>query len=134
MRRFFVLFVFFLCGCAGKVQLNCSYIDNSSIFGSKKVNDLIEFKKDRIIYFERNIDFNINLSGNKRDVYRIVKSEGKALKKYIGGKYRINYNSDSIDMVFHVKRFNNLKYIGIDSEYGYDSVLSVYSELGFECK
>jgi len=136
LKKFFVFFVLFLCGCSNKVVLNCSYVDNSSILGSKKVNDVITFNNDKIVSYKRNIIFSLNsdVSRNSKSVYKIVKLEGKALKKYIGGKYRIKRNDDSVSMSFRSKRFNNLKYIGIDSSYGYEQVTSVYSELGFACK
>ena len=136
MKRIFVLFILFLCGCANKVQLNCNYVDNSSILGSKSVNDVIVFKNDKIIFFKRSIVFNSNsnIDTNLKNVYKVIKTEGKALKKYIGGKYRIKRNSDSVNMIFRSKKVNNLKYIGLDSNYGYDEVLSVYSELGFVCE
>lgn len=131
----FVLLLFLLCGCSNKMVLNCNYVDNSSILGSKKVNDVITFNSDKIISYERNIDFSLH-SGIKdsKSVYRIVKLEGKALKKYIGGRYKIRRNSDLVSMSFRSKKLNNLKYIGIDINYGYDEVKSVYSELGFSCK
>ena len=136
MKKWYVLFVLFLCGCSNKVQLNCSYVDNSSILGSKSVNDVIVFKSDKIISFNRSIIFNSNsnIDTDLKTVYKVIKTEGKALKKYIGGKYKIRRNSDGVNMVFSSKRLNNLKYIGLDSEYGYDSVLGVYSELGFVCE
>ena len=136
MKKWYVLFVLFLCGCSNKVQLNCSYVDNSSILGSKSVNDVIVFKNDKIISFNRSIIFNSNsnIDTDLKTVYKVIKTEGKALKKYIGGKYKIRRNSDGVNMVFSSKRLNNLKYIGLDSEYGYDSVLGVYSELGFVCE
>lgn len=136
MKRIFVLFILFLCGCSNKVILNCNYVDNSSIMGSKSVNDVIVFKNDKIIFFKRSIVFNSNsnIDTNLKNVYKVIKTEGKALKKYIGGKYRIKRNSDSVNMIFSSKKFNNLKYIGLDSNYGYDEVLSVYSELGFVCE
>ena len=136
MKKFVCLFFLFLCGCSNKVQLNCSYVDNSSILGSKSINDIIVFNSDKIVSFERNINFSLHSDMNKdfRIVYRIVKLEGKALKKYIGGKYRIKRSSDLVSMSFRSKKINNLKYIGIDINYGYDEVKSVYSELGFSCK
>lgn len=134
MKKFFVLLIFLLCGCSNKLVLNCSYVDNSSILGSKKVNDIITFKDDKIISYERNIGFSLQNGISSRSVYRIVKLEGKALKKYIGGKYKISKNNSDIGLVFSSKKINNLKYIGIDINYGYDHVLNVYSELGFVCK
>ena len=135
MKKFFVFLIFVLCGCANKVSLSCSYIDNSSILGCKKVNDIITFRDNKIISYERNIDFSLH-SGTKdlRSIYRIVKLEGKALRKYIGGKYKIRRSGNSVSMSFNSKKFNNLKYIGLDSNYSYDDVLSVYSDLGFSCK
>ena len=115
--------------------LNCSYVDNSSILGSKKVNDIITFMDDKIISYRRNIDFNLHSDiKDSRSVYRIIKFEGKALKKYIGGKYKISRGVSEVNMSFSSKRFTNLKYIGIDSNYSYEQVKGVYSELGFECK
>ena len=134
LRKFFVLFVLFLCGCSNKVQLNCSYLDNSSIFGSKKVNDIITFKDDKIIFYERNIDFSLQGGINSKNAYKVVKLEGKSLKRYIGGRYKIKRRSNSINMSFSSKRVNNLKYIGINNNYGYDEVVNVYSDLGFSCK
>ena len=136
MKKFFVLFILFLCGCSNKVSLSCSYVDNSSIFGSKQVNDIIEFKDDRIISFKRNIIFSLKNDLNKdiKSVYRIAKLEGKALKKHIGGTYKIRRSTDVVSLFFNSKNFNNLKYIGIDINYSYDEVMSVYSELGFSCK
>lgn len=115
--------------------LNCSYVDNSSILGSKTVSDVVVFNNDKIISYKRNIDFNLHngIKGSK-SVYMIVKLEGKSLKKYIGGKYKISRSGDSVNMSFNSRKFNNLTYIGIDSSYGYDQVISVYSELGFVCK
>lgn len=134
LKKFFVLFALFLCGCSNKVQLNCSYVDNSSILGSKKVNDIITFKDDEIISYERNIDFSLQSGINSKNAYKVVKLEGKVLKRYIGGKYKIKRRSNSISMSFSSKRINNLKYIGIDSNYSYEQAKSVYSELGFSCK
>lgn len=131
----FVLFILLLCGCSNKISLDCSYIDNSSILGSKRVNDIITFKNDKIISYERNINF--SLHGDIKDssgVYKIVKLEGKALKKYIGGKYKIRRNNGIISMSFNSKKVDNLKYIGIDNSYGYDEVVNIYNGLGFECK
>ena len=135
LKKLFVLFVIFLCGCSNKTSLSCNYVDNSSILGSKKVNDIIEFRDDKIIYYKRNIDFSLH-SGMKdsRSVYKVIKLEGKALKKYIGGKYKISRSNDLVSMSFSSKRFNNLKYIGIDSNYSYEQVRGVYNNLGFECK
>ncbi len=135
MKKFFVLFILFLCGCSDRIILNCSYVDSSSILGSKKINDVIEFRNDAIISYKRNIDFSLHSDiKDSRSVYRIVKLEGKALKKYIGGKYKMNRSDSIVSMSFSSKKFNNLKYIGIDISYGYDEVLSVYSNLGFVCK
>ena len=136
MKRIFVLFILFLCGCSNKVILKCNYVDNSSILGSKSVNDVIVFKNDKIISFNRSIVFNSNsnIDTDLKTVYKVIKTEGKALKKYIGGKYRIRHSSDSVNMIFRSKKFNNLKYIGLDSEYGYDEVIGIYSELGFVCE
>ena len=135
MKKVFVLFIFLLCGCSNKASLNCSYVDSSSILGSTKVNDVIEFRNDKIISYKRSIDFSLH-SGIKdlRSAYKAVKLEGKALKKYIGGKYRATHNSDSVSMSFSSKKTSNLKYIGIDSGYGYDQVINVYNSLGFSCK
>lgn len=135
LKKFLVLFLFILCGCSNKVVLNCSYVDNSSILGSKEVRDIITFKNDKIISYNRNIEF--SLHGNikeSKSAYKIVKLEASALKKYIGGKYKISRDSDSVSMSFNSKKVNNLKYIGIDSNYGYDEVLSLYNNLGFICK
>ena len=135
MKRFFVIFIVFFCGCSRNVNLNCSSVDNGFIFGSRTVNDVISFNDDKIISFKRGVYFDVNgdVDIDIKDVYKIVKLEGKALKKYIGGRYKI-MNSDGIHMIFTSKKFNNLKYIGIDSGYGYDEVLGVYNELGFSCK
>lgn len=125
-----------MCGCSTRSVLNCSYIDSSSILGSKRVSDVIEFRNDKIISFRRNIDFSLH-DGMGKDigtVRKLVKIEGKSLKKYINGRYRVNRNSDGVSLSFVAKRFSNLKYIGIDINYGYDQVLNVYSELGFSCK
>ena len=131
----FVLLIILLCGCSNKVVLNCSYLDNSSIFGSKKVNDIITFKGDRIISYNRNIDFILhNDMKDSKSVYKIVKLEGKALKKYIGGRYKIKRNIDLVSMSFSSKKVNNLNYIGIDSSYGYEQIKNVYGDLGFSCK
>ena len=135
MKKLLVLFIVFLCGCSSKTVLNCSYVDSSSILGSKKVNDVIEFKNDKIVFYARNIDFNLNDSmKDSRSVYKIVKLEGKALKKYIGGKYKIIKSNNEVNLVFSSKKFNNLSYIGIDKDYSYDQVISVYNSLGFGCK
>ena len=135
MKKLFVLFILLLCGCSNKVVLNCSSVDSSSFLGIKKVNDIIAFKNDKIISYRRNIDFSLH-DGIKdlKSVYKIVKLEGKALKKYVGGKYRIKRNIDGVSMSFSARKVNNLKYIGIDSNYDYEQVVSFYSELGFECK
>jgi hypothetical protein len=135
LKKFFVLFVIFLCGCSSKSQLNCNYVDSSSIFGNKSVNDIIFFKNDRIISYRRGIVFNLHSGiADSSSVYKIVKMEGKALKKYIGGRYEISKSSNEVSFVFNSKKINNLNYIGIDSNYGYDEVRAVYNELGFECK
>ena len=136
LKKFLVLFVLFLCGCGNKAHLNCSYVDNSSILGSKKISDVIEFMDDEIISYKRNIVFSFHseMNENSRSIYKLVKLEGKALKKYIGGRYRISRNDDSVSMIFSSRKPNNLKYIGIDGSYSYDDVLSVYGELGFSCK
>ncbi len=136
MKKYFVLLFLFLCGCSNKTVLSCSYVDNSSILGSKKVSDVVVFKNEKIISYRRNIDFSLQsgMAKDSKSVYKIIKLEGKALKKYIGGKYKISCNSDSVSMSFNSKKFNNLKYIGLDSNYSYDEVKSVYSDLGFVCK
>lgn len=135
MKKLFVLLVLFLCGCSNNNILKCSYVSNDSIFGSKRVNDILTFKDAKIVSYKRNINFNLN-SGIKdsRSVYKIIKLEGKALKKYIGGKYTIIRNSDLVSMSFSSKKTNNLKYIGIDANYNYEQVKSIYSDLGFNCE
>ncbi len=132
MKRFLFIFLLVLCGCSNKVNLNCSYVDNSSIFGNKSIIDTFSFKNNHIISYERSIDYSVN--NDIRSVYKIVKLEGKALKKYIGGKYSMNKNNSSVVLVFNSKNVDNLKYIGIDNNYGYDEVISVYSGLGFDCQ
>ena len=135
MKKLFVFLLFFLCGCSNKVILNCSYVDNSSILGSRKVNDIIKFGNDRIVSYNRNVSFYFR-SGIKdsSSIYKTIRLEGRALKKYIGGKYRVSKSGDGINMSFNSRKINNLKYIGVDSSYGYDQVMGVYNELGFVCK
>lgn len=135
LKKFLVLFLFILCGCSNKAVLNCSYTDNSSLIGSKEVSDIITFKNNKIFSYNRIIDFNLHSDiKESKSVYKVVVLEGKALKKYIGGKYRISRDIDSVNMSFSSKKINNLKYIGIDSSYGYDEVLNLYNNLGFSCK
>lgn len=134
MKKLFLLFFLFLCGCSNKVSLSCSHIDNSSILGIKKVNDVIDFKNNIIISYKRNVILQGNSNSDSKSVYKVVKLEGKALKKYIGGKYKISRNNDLVSMNFSSKKTNNLNYIGIDKSYSYDEVSSIYNEMGFECK
>ena len=137
MKKLYVLLILLLlCGCSNKVILNCNFVDSSSILGSKSIIDIITFKNNKIVSFERDINFSLHSDLNKdvKSIYKTVKLEAKSLKKYIGGKYRISKYSDSVKMSFNSKRIGNLIYIGIDGNYGYDDVLGVYSNLGFECK
>ena len=125
-----VLFFLFLCGCSNNTKLNCSYVDNSSILGSKNIDDVIHFRNNRIVSYERIINFSVN--NDLRSVYKIVKLEGKALKKNIGGKYKISKSYSEVRLVFRSKKTDNLSYIGIDSNY--DQVIDAYNGLGFSCK
>ena len=135
MKKLLFLFIILLCGCSNNTKLNCSYIDNSSILGSKQVSDVVSFKNNHIIAYERSIIFNINSNINDvKSVYKNVKLDGKALRKHIGGKYKISKNSSEVRLVFNSKKTGNLKYLGIDSDFSYDQVIDVYNGLGFSCK
>lgn len=131
MKRFFLLLALFVCGCSNKIVLDCSSVDSASILGSKQVDDVFVFESGKIVSFRRIIRYNLKDNIDSRFVYKTLKLEGKALKKYIGGKYKITDNSN---MIFSAKRFDRLNYIGIDSSYSYDNIVNIYSGLGFECK
>lgn len=136
MKKLIILLILLFCGCSNKVNLNCSYVDNSSILGIKKTKDTIVLKNNKIISFNRNINFSLQSGvSDISSIYKVIKLEGKALKKYIGGKYKISKDNNSVSMIFNIKKINdNLNYIGIDTSYDYDEIVSVYSELGFSCK
>lgn len=135
LKRLLVLFILLLCGCSNNTKLNCSYIDNSSILGSRRINDAVYFRNNHIVSYERSIIFNINGDINDiKSVYKSVKLDGKVLKKHIGGKYKISKNSSEVRLVFNSKKTGNLKYLGIDSDFSYDQVIDVYNGLGFSCK
>lgn len=135
MKKLLAIFLLILCGCSNNTKLNCSYTDNSSILGSKQISDIVFFKNNLIVSYERSIIFSINGDINDiKSVYRSVKLDGKVLKKYIGGKYKISKNSSEVRLVFSSKKTSNLKYIGIDNSYSYDQVISVYNSMGFSCE
>ena len=135
LKKLLVLFFLFLCGCSNNTKLNCSYTDNSSILGTRQINDVLYFKNNHIVSYERSIIFTINSNINDvKSVYKSVKLDGKVLKKHIGGKYKISKNSSEVRLIFNSKKTNNLKYLGIDSDYSYDQVIDVYNGLGFTCK
>ena len=119
------------CGCSNKIVLNCTSVNNDSILGSKQVDDVFILEGDDIVSFRRVIKYNLNSDIDSKLVYKALKLEGKALKKYIGGKYKIN---DNVNMIFSAKRFDRLNYVGIDSSYRYDDIVNFYNNLGFECK
>lgn len=121
----------FFCGCSNKIVLNCSSVNNDSILGSKFVNDVFIFEGGEIVSFRRVIKYSLNSEIDSKFAYKALKIEGKALKKYIGGKYKI---SDNVNMIFSAKKFDRLNYIGVQSSYGYNDIVDVYSNLGFECK
>ena len=131
MKRFFIFCTLFFCGCSNKIVLNCSSVNNDSILGSKHVDDVFIFESGEIVSFRRVIKYSLNSDVDGKFAYKALKLEGKALKKYIGGKYKI---SDNVNMIFSAKGFDKLNYIGIDSSYGYDDIVNSYSNLGFECK
>lgn len=135
MKKLLTIFLLLLCGCSNNTKLNCSYADNSSILGSRQISDIVYFKNNHIISYERSIIFSINGDVNDvKSVYKSVKLDGKVLKKYIGGKYKLSKNSSEVRLVFISKKTDNLNYIGIDSSYGYDQIISVYNNMGFSCK
>ena len=95
------------------------------------MDDVFIFEGGKIVSFRRVIKYSLNSDVDSKFAYKGLKLEGKALKKYIGGKYKI---SDNVNMIFSAKGFDKLNYIGIDSSYGYDDIVNSYSNLGFECK
>lgn len=137
MKKYLVLFILLMCGCSNKTTLTCTYIDQTSIYGIKKIVDKIYFKNDKITSYEKSIDFTLNNEIKETNkTYKIIKNEAKTLKKYIGGKYKINKTNKNINMLFTVNKIkkDNLKYINIDIEKNYIKTKEIYTNKGFECK
>lgn len=137
MKKYLFFLIFFCIGCSRHVSLNCSYSDINSIYGVKVINDTLVFKSDRLISFKRDIDFNFysDMVGNIRSVYKGMKKEGRAFKKFIGGKYSVSKSSSGVNLVLTVSDFNNkLSYFGINEDDGYSDMLETYESMGFSCE
>lgn len=133
MKKYIVLLFLFCVGCSSHARLTCTFVDQSSIYGVKVITDNLTFKSDKLVSFERNINFKIDerFINNSSDVYKYIKKESKTIKKYINGKYKINRNSSQINSIISIKKFknNDLSYLKIDI----DNIKESYDLLSFTC-
>ena len=138
MKKYLILLLLFCIGCSKNVNLNCTITDNNSIYGNKKISDTLIFKNDKLIKFTRTIKFSFynDMTYNIKNVYKSMKNEAKTFKKFVGGKYKIGKDSNSITTINNTKKFKDekLSYIGIDNNSNYTTIKSNYKDMGFSCK
>lgn len=133
MKKYLILLVLLICGCANKQTLTCTYIDQTSIYGTKKITDTIIFNNTIPVIYKKNINFTLNneIKENSK-IYKTIKLEAKTLKKYIKGKYKITRENETIKMNFTSNKKFNLNYITTNNEY--ENIKTDYENKGYECK
>lgn len=133
MRKYMIFLFLFCIGCSRQTNLTCTYIDQTSIYGVKKITDNLTFKNDKLISYERIINFKIDerFINSSNDIYKFIKKESKTIKKYINGKYKISRSNSYINSIISIKKFNNndLSYLKIDM----DNIKESYESLSFIC-
>lgn len=133
MKKYLIFLICLICGCQNKITLTCKYIDQTSIYGKKAITDIIIFKNNIPIIYKKNIYFTINNEiKEKNNIHKIIKLEGKALKKYIRGKYKIQKQNNTINMNFTSYKKFDLSYITTNTNY--EDIKQDYESKGFECK
>ena len=133
MKKYLIFLICLICGCQNKITLTCKYIDQTSIYGKKTITDIIIFKNNIPIIYKKNIYFTINNEiKEKNNIHKIIKLEGKALKKYIRGKYKIQKQNNTINMNFTSYKKFDLSYITTNTNY--EDIKQDYESKGFECK
>lgn len=137
MKKYLIILLLFCIGCSNKKTLTCTYIDKSSIYGTKTITDNLKFKNDKLTSFKRNINFNIEepFTKYKKNIYNSMKQEAKTFKKYIGGKYKIVKNNNQINLIINIKKIkkNNFSYMKIVID-NYNDSKESYNSIKFECE
>lgn len=133
MKRFLCFFLFCV-GCS-KTSLSCTSVDYSSFMGSKNVSDVLVFKDDNLVQFNRNIKFSVNSNLSKKMVYKYLKNEGKVFKRFVGGKYSVSFDGDVVVLNIKSRKISDddVTFLSFNSR-DYEDIKSSYSELGFSCK
>ena len=132
MKKYIVLLFLFCVGCSSHARLTCTFVDQSSIYGVKVITDNLTFKSDKLVSFERNINFKLDERFiDDSNVYRFIKKESKTIKNLINGKYKISRSSNQINSIISIKKFknNDLSYLKIDI----DNIKESYDLLSFTC-
>lgn len=137
MRKYLIILIFICIGCSSKTILSCTYIDQTSIYGTKIITDNLTFKNDKLISYQRNIEFNIEdyFTKYKNNIYKSMKQEAKIFKQYIGGKYKINKKNNQINLMINIKKIrnNDFSYIKINID-DYTSAEHSYQSIKFICE
>lgn len=137
MKKYLIILIFLCIGCSSKNILSCTYVDQTSIYGTKIITDNLTFKNEKLISYQRKIDFNIedNFIKYKNNIYKYMKQEAKTFKQYIGGKDKINKKNNQINLMINIKKIrnNDFSYIKINID-DYASSKNSYQSINFTCE
>lgn len=137
MKKYLIILIFLCIGCSSKTILTCTYIDQTSIYGTKTTIDTLTFKNEKLTAYQRNINFTLEneMTKNINNIYKSMKQETKTFKKYIGGKYKMNKRTNQINLTINIKKVktNDFSYIKINTN-DYSTTKKSYESLGFTCE